>query len=245
MTEFGVEVVKFNSCIEEINRSYSGLKNALIQNFSITEDLDEIQIKNKLRSRGWSSKEIEFYPEFARYASLLATESLSMIYNVFMYRYFSLLLEYEIKRDAKIILNKMVVDALEYHISTTGDILTKRMSYHMKDNSDKRNHILLDKLLSSIKAVEEHNPYLNRFTDKQGFDLLISICSMLEISKKTIQDYISKFNSTLEFFGKDWMQGGVDPYFINGIMVKDSYKETRRQSQRMLSILNEMLKRSP
>lgn len=47
------------------------------------------------------------------------------------------------------------------------------MSYRMKDNKDKRDHILPDKLLSSIKVVEGHNPYLNKFTDKQRFDLLI------------------------------------------------------------------------
>jgi hypothetical protein len=231
------------SDIEQINRSHSGLKNLMIENFVMAEGLDETQIKNRLRGRGWSSNEIEFYPEFTRYALLLTTESLSMAYSVLTYRYSSLLLKYDIRNNAKTILNKIILDALDYHISTTGDSQIIEKLYYTKDNDDARIRIILDKLLSSIEAIEEHNPYLNRFSDKQGADLLVSICSMLEAPKNVVEDCISKFNSTLKVF-EDWMLGGAEPHFVNKIMVKDAYKETRRKSQRMLFILSEMLKRS-
>jgi hypothetical protein len=45
-------------------------------------------------------------------------------------------------------------------------------------------------------------------------------------------------------FRAKWMQRGHDTHHMNGIMVKNSYKATRRISDRNLSIRHEMLKKS-
>jgi DNA-binding PadR family transcriptional regulator len=243
LTELGIESVKLMSDIEQIKRSHSELKGLVVEKFGIENDLDETRIKNRLRSRGWSSKEIDFYREFTVYAVLLITESLNMAYNVLTYRYSSLLLKYGIKGFAKTILNSIILDALEYHLLIVGDNAMIRKLYCMKDNNE-RARVTMDRLLSSIEAIEEHNPYLNRFTDKDGERLLTSICSMLELPKNVIGDHISSVNTTLKLFGAEWMQGGADTHFYHGSMFKNAYEETRRKSQRKLSILNKMLEKS-
>ncbi|HET7147619.1 MAG TPA: hypothetical protein VFI73_03885, partial [Candidatus Nitrosopolaris sp.] len=231
------------SDIEHINKSHSELKKLMVENFGIAEDLDEIHIKNKLRSRGWSTEAISFYREFTRYAILLITESLNMVYNVLIYRYSELSLKYDIRNVGRLILDKIILDALEYHISIARDTSTMRQLYYMKDNNE-RARIVIDRLLSSVEAIEEHNPYLNKFTDKEGASLLASICSMLEAPKNIVEDYVSKENSTLKVFGHELVQGGDDTHFVNGVMIKNSYNETRRISHRKSSILHKMKKSS-
>lgn len=227
LTELGLEVVKLISDTEHIKKSHSELKKLMVKNFGIAEDLDETQIKNKLRSRGWSPEEIPFYREFTRYAILLITEALNMVYNVLTYRYSALLLKYDIKNVARLILDRTILDALEYHISIARDSLTMSKLYYMKDENE-RARIVIDRLLSSVEAIEEHNPYLNKFTDKEGASLLASICSMLEAPKNIVEDYISKENSTLKVFGHELVQAGDDTHFVDGVMIKNSYNETRR-----------------
>ena len=164
-------------------------------------------------------------------------------YNVLTYRYSTLSLKYDIKNIARLILKSIIFDALEYHISIAGDTLTMRQLYYMKDNNE-RTRIIMDRLLSSIEAIEQHNSSLYRFTDKEGASLLSSICSMLEVPKNIVEYYISD-DSTLKVFEAEWMQAVPDSHFVEGMMFKNSYKEIRRISNRKLAILNEMLKKSP
>lgn len=116
----------------------------------------------------------------------------------------------------------------------------------MKDNTESA-RVIMDRTLSSIDTIEEHNPHLNRFTDKEGKSLLRSICSMLEIPKTIVEDYISIVKSELKFieadFFKDYLEG-ADTHFYKGSMVKNIYKGSKRKSQTKLSILQEMLKKS-
>jgi hypothetical protein len=119
-----------------------------------------------------------------------------------------------------------------------------RQLYNIKDNNE-GTRVIMDRLLSSIKAIEERNPYLNRFTDKEGISLLSSICCMLRVPKNIVGDYISDINNTLKVFGAEWMKEADDTDFVNGVMVKNSsYKETRRICSKQLSILAEMSKES-
>ena len=182
LTDLGIELVNFISDIEQIHRSHSEMKRLLVEKFGIDEVLNETGIKNMLTNRGWNPAEKPFYHEFTRYALLLTTESLNMIYNVLIYRYSELSLKYDIKNVARLILNKVILDALEYHISNARDTQTMRQLYYTEDNNE-GTRIIMDRLLSSIDAIEEHNPYLNRFTDKEGASLLTSICSMLDVPK--------------------------------------------------------------
>lgn len=185
LTPLGQEVSKLFSDIKQIHRSHSDLKKLIIENFGIAEDLDETRIKNRLRSMGWRSNEIPFYREFTRYAISLITESLSMIYSVLTYRYSVLSLKYDIKA-ARLILDRIILDALKDHISNSQDTQTMRQLYYMKDNNE-GTRIIMDRLLSSIGRIEGQNPYLNRFTDTEGARLLSSICGMLEVPKNVIK----------------------------------------------------------
>jgi hypothetical protein len=246
LTELGMETVKLISDIDQIKQSHLKVKNLMVENFGIQENLDETQIKNRLFSKGWRSKETDFYREFTKYAVLLITESLNMVYNLLMYRYSSLFAKYDIRNTfAKQILNRIILDALEYHISNAGDHATIKQLYFMKDNNEGA-RAMIDRILSSIDTIEEHNPYLNRFTDKEGKSLLTSICSLLKIPKKVIEDYISIVKSDLKFIEtdpltKDYLTKGEDTHFYKGSMLKNTYKEARRKSLAKLSILEEML----
>ncbi|MFL6379199.1 MAG: hypothetical protein ACJ71P_20610 [Nitrososphaeraceae archaeon] len=92
--------------------------------------MSEAQIKSRLFSRRWTPKEVDFYHEFTRYALLLIIESLNIVYNMLMHRCSLLLLKYDIrKRFAKQILNTIILDALEYHISNATDHATMRKLY--------------------------------------------------------------------------------------------------------------------
>jgi len=55
----------------------------------------------------------------------------------------------------------------------------------------------MDRLLLSIEAIEQHDQYLNRFTDNEEASLLSSICSLLE-PKNIVEEYISLENKTLK-----------------------------------------------
>jgi len=143
---------------------------------------------------GWGSNEIPFYREFTRYAILLITESLNMIYSVLTYRYSILSVKYDIKGIA--ILDRIILDALKYHLSNSQDTLTMRQLYYMKDNNE-GSRIIMDRLLSSLGRIEGQNPYLNRFTANEGTRLLSSICDMLEVPKNVIENYISDKEGSL------------------------------------------------
>ena len=220
----------------------------MVENFGIQGELSEAEIKSRLFSRRWTPKEVDFYREFTRYAILLITESLNMFYNMLMHRYSSLLLKYNIKKTfAKQILNAIILGALEYHISNAADHATIRQLYFMKDNNEGA-RAMMDRILSSIDIIEEHNPYLNRFTDKEGKNLLTFICSMLGVPRKVIEDYVHIVKSDLksietDALTKDYLKGD-DTHFYEGSMVKNIYKDGRRKSQTKLSILEEMLKKS-
>jgi DNA-binding PadR family transcriptional regulator len=248
LTELGLETVKLMSDIEQFKRSHSEVKSLMVEKFGIEEDLAEIQIKHKLLSKRWNSEEIEFYHEFTRYALSFITESLNMLYNVLTYRYSSLLVKYKIKKsNTKAILNKILLNALEYHISNAGDNVTMRKLYHLKDNNEIA-RIMIERILSSIDTIEEHNPHLNRFTDREGKSLLRAICSVLEVPKNVIEDYLSAVKSDLKFLEtdlfKEFLKEGQDTHFHEGSMVKNIYKHGKRKSQTKLSILGEMLKKS-
>jgi hypothetical protein len=247
LTSLGQEVSNFFSNIKEIHKSHSDLKNLIRESFGIREDLNETRVKNRLRSKGWRSDEISFYREFTAYAILLITESLSMIYNVLTYRYSALSLNYHINDTARLILDRIVLDAFKYHISNSQDTETMRQLYHMKDNNE-GTRIIMGRLLSSIGRIEGQNPYLNRFTDKEGARLLSSICGMLEVSKNVVGDYISEEESSLNT--ESWLseeapiREGPESYFTKGIMYSNPRKKAIRISNRILSILHEMLKKS-
>jgi hypothetical protein len=118
----------------------------------------------------------------------------------------------------------------------------------MKDNNEGA-RAMMDRILSSIDTIEEHNPYLNRFTDKEGKNLLTFICSMLGVPKKVIEGYVSIVKSDIKFIETDslikgYLKEGDDTHLYNGSMVKNIYKDARRKSQTTLSILEEMLKLS-
>lgn len=251
LSELGIEIAQTISDIEQNNRSHAKLKKVLVDVFGIAENLDEGGIKRKLMSIGWSTKEIPFYREFIRYALLLITESLNMIYNALTYRYSELSLKYDVRNIAKLILNKVILDALEYHVTNARDTGTMRQLYYMKNNNE-GTRIIMDRLLSSINTIEDHNPYLNRFTDKEGASLLSSICCMLKVPNDIVQDYISDVNQTLKVFGEEALkayglessESGPESYFVKGVMYKDAYKETRRIARRKLWILNEMVRNS-
>jgi hypothetical protein len=108
--------------------------------------------------------------------------------------------------------------------------------------------IIMDRLLSSIGRIEGQNPYLNRFTDKEGARLLSSVCGMLEVPKNVVGDYILEQESSLD--DVSWlskqapMREGPESYFNKGIMYSNSRKKAIRISNRILSILHEMLKKS-
>jgi hypothetical protein len=247
LTPLGQEVSKFFSDIKQIHKSHSDLKKLIIEKFGIAEDLDETRIKNRLRSRGWSSDEILFYREFTAYARLLITESLSMIYSVLTYRYSALSLKYHINVTARLILDRIVLDALKYHISNSQDTETMRQLYYMKDNNE-GTRIIMDRLQSSIVTMEQCNPHLNRFTDNEGARLLSSICGMLEVPKNVVEDYISevkKEESSLKALGLEHTLKWPDSHYVmEGVKYWNPYKDTRRISNRILCILYEMLKKS-
>ena len=166
-----------------------------------------------------------------------------MIYSVLTYRYSVLSLKYNIKGIARLILDRIILDALKYHISNSHDTRTMRQLYYMKDNNEGI-RIIMDRLLSSIGRIEGQNPYLNRFTDTEGARLLSSICGMLEVPKNVVEDHISEEKSTLKVFDDEPMREEPESYFNNGIMAWDPHKKTIRISNRILSILHEMLKKS-
>jgi hypothetical protein len=247
LTPLGQEASQFFSDIKQIHESHSYLKKLVIEKFGIAEDVDKTLIKNRLRSKGWSSEEILFYHDFTNYAILLITESLNMIYSVLTYRYSVLSLKYHIKGIARLILDRIILDALKYHISNAQDTRTMRQLYYMKDNNE-GTRIIMDRLQSSIVMIEQHNPHLNRFTDNEGACLLSSICGMLEVPKNVVEYYISEVNkeeSSLKALGLEHMLKGPDSHYVmDGVKYWNPYKETRRISNRILSILYEMLKKS-
>jgi hypothetical protein len=154
------------------------------------------------------------------------------------------------KETAGLILDRIILDALKYHISNAQDTQTMQQLYYMKDNNE-GTRIIIDRLQSSIASIEEHNPYLNRFTDKEGAALLSSICVMLEVPKKVVEDYISQANVSLKISDGSLLgdlgikpREGPEAYFTDGIMCWDPQKKAIRISNRILLILHEMLKKS-
>ena len=134
-----------------------------------------------------------------------------MIYNILIYRCSELSVKYDIKNVAKLILNRIILDALEYHILNAQDISTMRQLHYLKDVNG-RTRIIMDRLISSLESIEERNPYLNRFTDKEGVTLLSSICCMLKVNKNVVEDYVSSVSDTLRAYKEEsLMSAGLEP----------------------------------
>lgn len=184
LTQLGDELVRVTDDLNDYADSCSKLQNVIKQYFSVGDYNDKKVLRNVLLNRGWKPEDINNFDNLFRSSKDLSIDLISpfQVINIVLIRYILVLSKIKYNKNAKIILDYIIMDNINRQLSNTA-----------VTNID-RPHISLAKEKINFITDFLETAYFdgNRFTNNEVDDVLLSVLKVLDVPCDVLKSTIDK-----------------------------------------------------
>ncbi len=210
LTDLGHTFAELTHCVNKYNKSFEKLKQAVKQNFDLRKDIDKNILLDTLHSRKWKTGEAMKYKKLYDEAHILLSHlSPRENLDILLIRYVSLLSQNNVvdNENAKIILNKIVMDLLSNQVRMIQKNRAETTNSDDNDDTDKDeqpfDHVATEKFGVLDYIFDDGKDLQIRFINREAKDALLSILRILKPSKKAIDHEYDAIGEVVDIYLKE------------------------------------------
>lgn len=207
LTEFGHKLARFIENTDRFDRSFETLSQTIKNNFDVQENVASKTLRSLLRNRGWSDDEMNHYDVYEKYTRLLEKDCLSVLIHGITNLYGQYLLRFNPNRNAKELLERIIVTRLSRYLISQVENTVELKSYkceHCGAENSLKSYEFMEKnyqrlFESGFIGDYVHIPFSARMITKEVRSILESLFLVMdfpnEYHKKKMEEEIHILDS--------------------------------------------------
>jgi hypothetical protein len=191
LTQLGDELIRLADDLNDYAESCSKLQNVIKQYFNVGKYDDKKVLRKVLLNRGWKPEEVDNFDNLFRSSQNLSIYLISpfQVINIVLIRYILVLSKIKANKNAKIILDYIIMDNINRQLSNT--IVT--------DIDGPHTSLAREKISFVTDFLETGYYYENRFTDGEVDDVLLSVLKVLDVPCDVLKSTIDNIRYSVEY----------------------------------------------